>query len=252
MDRYEIVNWSERYENNRSKELKRLDWFPLPNAFDEEEYLVLTDHADGPAHWGAWVAILMAASRQPKARRGQLPTGPQGTSQVVARMSHLPAGLVQAVLDRVLELGLIRLVANTLQEGAEIPQQGAGISQEGAPRARAGALSFGSLPFPSVPVGGRGNAAAFEWPETAAAIRQYFPATDDEMVIRVVHAAMREFVDAMNGDQSVDLTDAMMAEAVFQAHFERQQSPAMFETRVPRCIRTWVEDYQKQPKRLTR
>ncbi len=31
---YSVVDWSKNYENNRTRELKRMTWLPLPNSFD--------------------------------------------------------------------------------------------------------------------------------------------------------------------------------------------------------------------------
>jgi hypothetical protein len=58
-----IVNWNEKFENNRTRELKRLDWFPIPNKHDGDSYTEFLDHPNGMAHYGAWVLIVAVASK---------------------------------------------------------------------------------------------------------------------------------------------------------------------------------------------
>lgn len=63
MTLYKIKLWGERYENNRTRELKRLDWLPLPNRHDGESYARLMLRADGPQIFAAWILLLQVASR---------------------------------------------------------------------------------------------------------------------------------------------------------------------------------------------
>lgn len=59
-----IVNWDGFYENHRTREMPRMDWVPLPNKMDGDGYTELVcDHENGPAHYAAWVAMLLMASR---------------------------------------------------------------------------------------------------------------------------------------------------------------------------------------------
>lgn len=128
-DTYRIKNWDSLFENNRTRELKNLEWVPVPNRMDSEGYTALVDHPDAAAHLGAWTAILEIASRQKV--RGTLPQGAAGTAQALARMSRLPVLLFEVVLCRLVnELKWIELVT-------EIPQPDAGKPQIAAPRVRA-------------------------------------------------------------------------------------------------------------------
>lgn len=63
MTLYSIRGWGERYENNRTRELKRLDWLPLPNRHDGEAYARLMLRADGPTIFAGWILLLQVASR---------------------------------------------------------------------------------------------------------------------------------------------------------------------------------------------
>lgn len=63
MKLYKIKLWNLRYENNRTRELKRLDWLPLPNRHDGEAFARLMLRADGPLIFAAWILLLQVASR---------------------------------------------------------------------------------------------------------------------------------------------------------------------------------------------
>lgn len=126
---YRVAKWADRYENNRTRELKRLDWVPVPNDMSNLGYLELVDHPNGAAHLGAWLAILEIASKQPK--RGEIPQGGAGTTQALARISRLPVALFEEVIPRLVSLEWIesfenQQVAKIMQDAAEIPHPPAG------------------------------------------------------------------------------------------------------------------------------
>ena len=122
---YRIKDWDIHFENNRTKELKRLEWVPIPNKMDGAGYTELVDHPDGAAHFGAWVAMLEIASKQKV--RGNLPAASDGIPQALARISRLPATLFEAVLPRLLKMQWIEQFGEIPHDGAGIPQQGAEI-----------------------------------------------------------------------------------------------------------------------------
>lgn len=125
---YRVSNWNALYENNRTKEIKRLLWVPVPNSMDGAGYTELVDHPNGAAHFGAWIAILEIASRQEV--RGEIPQSSAGTSQALARISRLPVSVFDEVFPRLIELQWVEPTGN--QQLGEIPQEGAGKPQEGA------------------------------------------------------------------------------------------------------------------------
>ena len=114
-----------------------MDWVPVPNRMDGAGYTALVDHPNGAAHLGAWLAMIEISSRQKE--RGTFPQDGAGLSQVLARMSRLPAGLFDEVIPRLLQIGWIERDSEIPQDGAEIPQDGAVLT-----RAR-----FPSVPFRS-------------------------------------------------------------------------------------------------------
>jgi hypothetical protein len=127
---YRIKNWAQFFENNRTKELKRMAWVPMPNKMDGTGYTWLVDHANGAAHFGAWCAIVEIASRcEP---RGTLSREGAMSPHDLARISRLPATLFEEVIPRLLEIQWLEGVIENSQEAATIPQEGAAL------RARAG------------------------------------------------------------------------------------------------------------------
>lgn len=63
MKLYRVRNWEKLYENNRTRELKRMDWVPVPNKHDGDSFTSLMAMPDGIALFGAWNLILQVASK---------------------------------------------------------------------------------------------------------------------------------------------------------------------------------------------
>ena len=143
-----VRDWDRLYENNRSRGLKRTDWFPAPNDLSSDSYVDLVGHEQGAAHFGVWNAILMAASRA-KLRRGLLvkEDGRPHTAESLARVTRIPESLVGDALVRLLKIGLLEVVdsgepkisnlpphpgAGNRHDAAGKPQDPAGEPQEGA------------------------------------------------------------------------------------------------------------------------
>lgn len=60
---YRIAHWKEHFENNRTRELKQMEWVPVPNRHDGDGYTELLDHPNGMAHYAAWCLLLQIASK---------------------------------------------------------------------------------------------------------------------------------------------------------------------------------------------
>jgi hypothetical protein len=139
MPEYRIKNWDKNFENNRTRELKRMEWVPVPNRMDGDSYTELVDHPNAASHFGAWIAMVEIASR--RSVRGTLPQGSAGIAQALARISRLPAEVFDEVIPRLLQMGWIEEYQSDTgisQESAGKPQAAAEKSQEAAPRAHAG------------------------------------------------------------------------------------------------------------------
>lgn len=154
---YRIRDWSQHFENNRTRELKYLDWVRVPNKMDGDGYTELTDHPNAAAHFGAWMAIVEIASRcDPRGTllrdtaesRTHLRDGADGgaagvkrahTPQSLARISRLPAGSFEDVIPRLLSIGWLEVIEIS-QEGAVLeshpPAESCVSSADGTERNR--------------------------------------------------------------------------------------------------------------------
>lgn len=126
-----IKDWNDHYENNRTRELKRMEWIPVPNKHDGDGFSTLMDHERGLAHLGAWLLILQVASkceiRGTLSRAGAVPH----TASSIARIGHADATIIQEAIERLVgEIGWLEVVENT-NKGIS-PQDAAGKSQDAA------------------------------------------------------------------------------------------------------------------------
>lgn len=94
---WRVVDWASRYENNRSRELKHLTWFPCPNSFDQDPWAAMVEA--GPDVVAAWIALLISASRSPV--RGELlkPDGRPHDACSLSRSSRIPAESFAKCID---------------------------------------------------------------------------------------------------------------------------------------------------------
>jgi uncharacterized phage protein (TIGR02220 family) len=99
MKLYQIRSWDALYENNRTRELKKLDWVPIPNKHDGDGYTSIMAQKDGPAILGAFIACIQIASRCDP--RGTLlrDGGKPHSAASLARMSRMPESAIQRALD---------------------------------------------------------------------------------------------------------------------------------------------------------
>jgi hypothetical protein len=107
-----VRNWDQQYENNRSREIGRTQWVPIPNDLSRDSYVDLVAHEDGASHLGVWIGLLMVASRATP--RGFLARddGRPHTSESLARITRLPEHLIKPAIDRLLKIGLLEVVEN--------------------------------------------------------------------------------------------------------------------------------------------
>src|SRR5258706_2602080 len=138
--RMRIRNWDRTHENHRSRELKHLLWFSVPNDPSADAYVELVSHPDGAAHLGVWLGLLMVASRATP--RGQLvrENGLPHTPESLALVIRLPESLIKVAITRLLEIGLLeidkpnsrRFSGLRSRASAVKPREGATESREGA------------------------------------------------------------------------------------------------------------------------
>jgi hypothetical protein len=136
-----VRDWDQLYENNRSRELGRTGWFPAPNDLGADWYAELVSDGQGAALLGAWYALLMVASRA--TQRGTLVRGDgqPHTPDSLARVTRLPEQVIKAVIERVLEIGLLEVEGNKPRKKSNLgSHRSAGKSQDPATKPQEGAV----------------------------------------------------------------------------------------------------------------
>lgn len=155
-----VKDWNTLYENNRTRELKSLDWFPMRNKHDGDGFTELLDHPNGVAHYGAWVLLLQVASKgSTSAPRGTLlrECARPHDAKSLARMTRGNETIFSEAIPRLLDMKWLETVEFTIEESAAKPEGVGTIPHDPAPscdklpssRARACA----SVQFSSVPSG---------------------------------------------------------------------------------------------------
>lgn len=134
---YRIKNWKDYYENNRTKELKKLQWVPIPNSHDGDGYTELVEHENGAAHLGAFIAMVQVASKcDPRGTLLRSNEKPHDSASL-SRMTRLPKKCFDEVIPRLVSIGWIEEIREITAK-KEISQEGAAISQDAAQKGREG------------------------------------------------------------------------------------------------------------------
>lgn len=148
---YRITDWDRHFENNRTREIRVMQWLPVPNKQDGDGYTELLDHPDGAAHFGAWVALLQVASKcDPRGtllRDARGSAAPPHDALSLSRMTRIPISVIDAAIARLIDIGWIELIERDLADtphlhavlpqrpaadGKAKPQRHAVLSHEGA------------------------------------------------------------------------------------------------------------------------
>lgn len=128
---YIIKNWSKLYENNRSRELKKANWVPIPNKLDGDGYTLIMDQKNGPALFGSWMAIVLLASKCDP--RGTLMRGCDlpHDYRSISRITRIPKKLIEDTINFSINYTMW-LICKDLESGAVISQESAVISHDSA------------------------------------------------------------------------------------------------------------------------
>ena len=107
---FRIVDWQKHYENNRTRDVKILNWVPIPNKLDGDGYTEIVESGgslDGAAIYGAWVACVLVASRcEPRGSLLRSQNRPHD-ARTLARITRLPAAAFDAMLEAAQRVGWI-------------------------------------------------------------------------------------------------------------------------------------------------
>lgn len=127
-----IVDWSRHFENNRTRDLKRMGFVCVPNKMDGDGYTELLDHADGDRHYACWIALLQVASKcDPRGtllRDGDRPHD----ARSICRISRMRIEVMDAAIERLISIGWLERISMAGEVVTKIPQEGAGKPQVGA------------------------------------------------------------------------------------------------------------------------
>ena len=185
-----VRDWQKHFENNRTRELKNLDWVPIPNKHDGDGFSELMDHPNGTAHYGAWMLITQVASkcdvRGTLLRDGARPY--DATS--LARVTRGNRAVFEEALPRLVAIGWLEEVELDDEELAEMSQDDAEISQDVAPRVRARALKR------------REGNERTKGREGKGSERNESAAGDSEHPVQVASSEIRFFKGDQNGTQN--------------------------------------------------
>ena len=113
---YRIRDWAKHFENNRTRELKYMDWVPVPNKHDGDGFTELLDHPEGLSHYGAWHLILQVASkceiRGTLLRDGAVGGKRPHTPESLARITRGDEKTFKVAIDRLVSIGWIEVCNN--------------------------------------------------------------------------------------------------------------------------------------------
>lgn len=127
---YRIKDWQLHFENNKSRERDLCSWCPMPNKQDGLGYGRLVAMKDGAALYGAFIAIVLVASKQRKPRDGHLTDtgradGCPLTADDLAIMSKLPSAVIQRMLDATscASIGWVEVYDTGHTSASEVPAE---------------------------------------------------------------------------------------------------------------------------------
>jgi len=116
---YRVTDWEEHFENNRTRNMKIMQWIPVPNKHDGDGYTELVDRDDGAEMLGAWLAILQVASKCQE--RGTLvrDNGTPHTPKTISRLTRLKESSIEKAFCLLCseEIAWLQVVDNKQQAG---------------------------------------------------------------------------------------------------------------------------------------
>jgi len=127
---YRIRDWAKHFENNRTKEIVRMTWVPVPNKHDGEGYQRIMREPDGIVIYGCWHLILQVASKCLR-QRGTLlrDDGTPMTAECISlKTGWRKVADIQRALD-FLSSPQVAWLEALMTQGAAAPQEGAAAPQ---------------------------------------------------------------------------------------------------------------------------
>lgn len=101
---YRIKDWDKHYENNKSRERERCSFCCVPNKQDGLGYGLLLNEPNGESLYGAFVAVVLVASKQ-KVRKGYLTAnGLPAECPLSARQLSIKCRFKEDTIQRMLDV----------------------------------------------------------------------------------------------------------------------------------------------------
>lgn len=100
-----IPDWDDKYENHKTRILKKVSWVPLTNNNNSHGYISLISGDNGPEHFACWVAILQISSLCEK--RGVLMYGKglPHNAETFSTISRISLRYFQSAIPKLVDLG---------------------------------------------------------------------------------------------------------------------------------------------------
>jgi len=118
---YSVRDWGKHFENNRTRELKKLDWVPVPNKQDGDGYTAIMEGPDGAAIYGAFLACVQVASKCDP--RGTLlrDGGKAHDAASLSRITRVPVAIMTKALAVLTDPDINWLSISIIADGEENP-----------------------------------------------------------------------------------------------------------------------------------
>ena len=104
---YQVVDWNEHFENNRTRNLDTMRWVPIPNSHDGDGYTELMDDENGPENLAAWLLIVQVASKCHERGTLMRKNAPH-TPKTLARITGAPVRIFENAIPKLLEIGWLQ------------------------------------------------------------------------------------------------------------------------------------------------
>ena len=233
---YSIRNWSDTFENNRSRAVDKLQWVCLPNRHDGESYSYIMAHENGAQIYTAWILMLQVASKGSKAEnRGTLirGNGKPHTATTLSVVTRAPEQWFEMAIAFLLE-ETDWLEVQEFTEG-ELGERQANVSQ--VPSETSGERQVGDESVPTRAQNGMERKKGIEGKEERGA---FAPPT---------HEDLAAFVFELDKDPDFECKAHMSQALMFRDHFQSNGWKVGGRTKMKdwkAAFRKWVRsDYQK-------
>lgn len=109
---YRIKGWDDSFENNRTRQLKKLGWVPIPNDQSGDGYSTIMAEHDGVEIYGTWILLVQLASKGNPRGTLMRSNGKPHDIDSIARITRIPHKTLERAipfLDN--EIGWLQKVA---------------------------------------------------------------------------------------------------------------------------------------------